>query len=196
MLPGVDIAAALGLRPALRFVGAFDGLDHVGPRSTAHLDFIDPQIGSSNIVWAQQVGRYIAVGSPQSHLLLVIDPASAMFTSVDVGLDTWWRAGTLTVVAGVRRNLSDVTGPAAAAFAEAKRLLATGASRQEVFNRVLAGGAPRDFAENLTSPPAQQFLHSAMTQADASRYFEQVLLLPRPRVIEMLEVRYLSQGRT
>src|SRR2546423_9887017 len=134
MLPGADVPALLGLRAAQPFIGAFDGLDQANAARPARLDLQDP-LGSANVVWAQPVGGLVVVGSPQSAVLMVIDPATGMFYSMAVGLDSWWRAGTLTVAAGVRRDLSVVIRPATAAFAKAQRLIVEGASRQDAFNQ-------------------------------------------------------------
>ncbi|HKF77740.1 MAG TPA: hypothetical protein VKF59_16490 [Candidatus Dormibacteraeota bacterium] len=195
MLPGVDVPATLGLRKPLPFVGAYDGLDHVGSRgAVTHLDLIDPQLGSTSAMWAQMVGNYIVIGSPESQQLLVVDPATGMFTGVTVGLDTWWRAGTLLGVAGVRRDLSEVIRPAQAAFAKTAQLLAQGVSPQDAFNQALSGGQARSFASDLSSAGGQEFLRSDMGTAAADRYFAWALQQPRPRVIEMLEVRYLSHA--
>lgn len=193
MLPGVDVPAALGLRPALPFVGAYDGFDHLqSSGGVDHLDMMDRQFGSANVSWAQWVGQDIVIGSPESPQLLVVDPATGMFSGVDVGLDSWWWSGTLLLGIGLRRDLSEVVKPAQTAFTQADQLLAQGATPQQAFNQALSPGQPRDFAADLSSPGGREFLQSAMTSADANKYFAWAMQQPRPRVIEMLEVRYLS----
>lgn len=193
MWPGVDLAAALGLRPAMPFVGGYDGLDHIRTDgSVDHLDLMDRQFGSANSTWAQWVGRNIVIGSPESPDLFVVDPATGMFTGVDVGLDSWWWAGTLLLSVGLRRELADVIKPALAAFTRADQLLAQGASPQQAFNQALAGGQARDFTADLGSASGRQFLRSPMSSADANAYFAHELEQPRPHVFQMLEVRYLT----
>jgi NHL repeat len=191
MLPGVDIAASLGLRRRADFAGAWDGLDRIGGGSPGHLSFDDTQMGASGPTWAQQVGRYVVAGSPTSPRLEVIDPATAMFTYVDVGLDSWWRPGWLLLPGNFRRPLDEVVAPAVSAFEAARQLLAQGVSRQDAFTRALAAG-PWSWQQELTSAPAQQFLRSPMTPADAARYFDAALRQRDQRVVELLGVKYLS----
>jgi hypothetical protein len=193
MLPGVDVTARLGLRSPLRFQGSFNGLDHFNPDGTSiHLVFEDPQLGSTGQTWAQQVGQYIVVGSSANGQLEVIDPTSGMFTYVRVGGDAWWRAGTLLQSGDVRRDLTDVIAPALPAFSRARQLLDRGVPRQDAFNQALSMGKPRDWSADLSSPAGQQFLHSGMTPSDARQYFDSALKQPQQRVVEQLEVRYLS----
>jgi hypothetical protein len=190
-LPGVDVVAALRLRTPLSFAGAFSGLDHFGRDGLfIHLDFDGSQVQYSGLTWAQKVESVIAVGSPESSALQVIDPGSGMFTTVEVGLDTWWLAGRLMFPDNVPRDLSDVVRPALASFGTAEQLLARGVGRQQAFDQAM--GRPRDWAADLTSGPAQQFWHSGMTRADASRYFDWALQQPHERVPELLDVKYLS----
>jgi hypothetical protein len=190
MLPGVDVAAALGLRRPVDFAGSWDGLDHVGAGSPVHLSLDDSQMGAAGPTWAQMVGRYIAIGSSTSTHLEVIDPATAMFTYLDVGYDSWWRPGWLLLPGNFRRPLEDVIAPAVSAFAAAAQLRGQGVSRQDAFNRVLAG--PWTLSQDLTSAPAEQFLRSAMTTTDAARYFDMALHQRDQRVVELLAVKYLS----
>lgn len=194
MLPGVDVPAALGLRTRLNFAGAFDGLDQVGTAgSPAHLTFDDTHLGATGPTWAQIVGAYVVVGSPTNTSLEVIDPATGMFTYVDVGNDSWPRLDSLLLASNLRLPLTQVIAPAVTAFSRAAQLRAQGASRQDAFNRALsANGAPRNWAQDLSSPAAQQFLHSAMTVDDARRYYTAALQQNQIRVVELLEVKYLS----
>jgi hypothetical protein len=192
-LPGVDIVAALGLRQPETFVGALNGLDHLDAAGhLTHLDVIDPIYGSTSVTWAQMVGSYLVIGSDQRGALEVVDPTSGMFTFVDVGPDSWWRSGTLLLSENLRRDLNQVIVPAVAEFQRAKLLLAQGVSRATVFNQVLATGKPRDFATDLSSTAGQTFVHSPMTATDARRYFDTALAQPQVRVVELLEVQYLS----
>jgi DNA-binding beta-propeller fold protein YncE len=192
-LPGVDVAARLGLRPALDFAGAFGGLDHLGPSgSLASLDFGDSQTDYSGLTWAQEVGSLVVVGSPESGSLEVIDPATGMFTSVDVGFDSWWLPGGLLASDGVPRSLDAVIAPAADRFRQARQLLVGGYGRAAAFAMALDGGRPRNWSLDLASAPAQQFLHSPMQAADASRYDAWAVRQSDVRVVELLEVRYLS----
>jgi len=193
MLPGVDIAAELGLRRPLKFVGAHGGLDHVtSTGAVTHLDLTDPDFGDTNATWAQDVASYIAAGSAEGHLLIVIDPTTGMFTDIEVGEDNWWSAGSLLTSSNLRRDLQDVIRPALAAFTRAQRLLDEGASRQAAFEEALAGGETMDWSEDLSSSGGQQFLDSQMTRDDARRYFAWAMQQPEQRVIELLAVKYLS----
>jgi hypothetical protein len=79
-----------------------------------------------------------------------------------------------------------------AAFGQAKQLLSQGVSRPDAFNRALAGNNPRNWSLDLASPAAQQYLHSARTPAEARRYFDWALGQHEQRVVEFLEVKYLS----
>jgi hypothetical protein len=192
-LPGVDLAAALGLQKAVPFVGALNGLDHVRPdRTRVHLDLTDPVFGSPGQTWAQAVGPYVLVGASQRGTMEVIDPATGMFTFVDVGSDAWWRSGTLLLSQNYRRDLDEVTAPAAAAFARARELLAQGASRSDAFNQALGRGKARNWSQDLSSQAGQQFVRSPMTAADARRYYDAALAQPQQRAVELLEVKYLS----
>jgi hypothetical protein len=192
-LPGVDIAAELGLRQPLHFTGAYGGLDHVGPgRAVLHLDLTDPDFGDTNAAWATKVGRYIVAGSAESYNLEVIDPATAMFTYVVVGEDNWWFEGALLTPVGLRLALSTVIQPAVARLVRAQRLTDQGASRQEVVQAALAGQSSHDLARDLTSPEGQQFLHSRMGMADADQFFASAMHRPQQRVIELLLVKFLS----
>jgi hypothetical protein len=198
-LPGVDVVAALGLRPPVTFVGALNGLDHLGrDGQLTHLDVIDPQFGSTSMTWAQAAGQYIVVGSSQRRALEVVDPATGMFTFVDVGPDSWWRSGALMLASNLRRALDDVIAPAVAAFARARQLLAQGAARKDAFNQALAAGRPRNWVQDLSgsgsSAAAQEFLRSPMGPDDARRYFDASLSQPTLRVVELLEVKYLSSS--
>jgi DNA-binding beta-propeller fold protein YncE len=196
MLPGVDLPAELGLRKRLAFVGGLNGLDHVTANGTVqHVDVVDPQFGSTSITWAQTVESYIVIGSCQGSTLEVIDPATGMFTFVTVGGDTWWRAGELLLSVNLRRTLSAAIAPAVTAFAQAKLLLARGVSRADAFNQALSAGRPRDWSRDLSSPAAQQFLHSAQTPDDAATFFAAALQQREPRAVELLEVKYLSGGQ-
>lgn len=193
MLPGVDIAAQLGLRRPLDFVGGYAGLDHVAPGGPGtHLDLGDPDFGESNATWAERVGRYVVAGSAESHLLEVIDPATGMFTYVEIGEDNWWLAGSLLTSVNLRRGLGGVLQPAVGAFDRAQRLLDEGATRQDVFKAALAGALTRDLSNDLTSTGGQQFLQSGMTKADARRYFAWAMGQRQQRVVELLAVKYLS----
>jgi hypothetical protein len=191
-LPGVDVVAALGLRSRLDFAGTFAGLDHFSPDGRlTQLDFNGSQVQYSGLTWAQRVSSVIAVGSPESSALEVIDPATGMSTSVDIGLDTWWMAGRLMYPDNILRELSDVVQPAQDKFSSARQLLAQGDGRQEALAAAL-GRQASDWSADLTSEPAQQFWHSGMTKADASRYFDWAVQQPQERVAEILAVRYLS----
>jgi hypothetical protein len=192
-LPGIDLAASLGLQQPEKFVGALNGLDHIGSDGTqVHMDFTDEQFGATSVTWAQQVGPYVVVGSSQRAVMLVIEPASGMFTFVDVGPDSWWRAGALLLMTNFRRDLSQVILPAQSAFTQARVLLNQGMSRRAAFDQALAHGKPRDWSQDLHSAAAQTFLHSGMTGADASRYYTTVLREQQQSAVELLEVRYLS----
>jgi hypothetical protein len=190
MLPGVDIAADLGLRSPLRFVGGLDGLYQTGrSRTPIHID-PGPQLGGFAEIWAQRVANYDVIGSPTSGRVEVVDPATGMFVAVDVGGDAWWRAdGQLLLPGGLRRALVEVIAPASAAFVRATQLLSRGVSRVDAFNQALGG---RNWLADLSSPAAKQFLASQRTSDDARRYFAAVLADPTEHVVEMLEVRYLS----
>jgi len=194
MLPGVDAVADLGLRQALPFVGGFNGLDQAGsPKKPIHLTISDTKLGTMGQTWAQRVGGYDVVGSPTNARLEVIDPTTGMFTYVLVGGDAWWRAdGALILPGGLRVSLVDAIRPASAAFQKASQLLAQGASRQDVFNRVLGDTQPRNWAADLTSDPAKQFLSSGRTRDDARRYFDAVLRGQSVSMVELLAVKYLS----
>jgi hypothetical protein len=193
-LPGVDVASALRLRPALDFVGSYNGLDHFGSDGRhVHLDFSDPQLGQTGLTWAQRVGSYVVVGSPQNPSLEVIDPATGMFTYVPVGVDQWWRPGVLLGTDNVRRPLADVIRPAGRTFARARQLQATGVSCQDAFSSALGEfGHQRNWTLDLTSAPAQEFLHSSMRKADATRYFDWAMQQQQQRAVELLEVKCLS----
>lgn len=192
-LPGVDIAAELGLRSPLSFAGAYGGLDHVGPGGAiTHLDLTDPDLGDTAAFWAEKVDRYVVVGSAESHLMLVVDPATAMFTYVEVGEDNWWSASTLLTSVNLRRQLGDVIRPAVETFDRARQLIDGGRTRAEVFATVLAGGQTREVAADLATPQAQQFLQSPMTAADAGRYFTWAMGQSEQHVIELLVIKYLS----
>jgi hypothetical protein len=191
MLPGVDIAAELGLRKPLRFVGGEGGLDQAGGERV-HLDVGNRDFGTMNAVWADRAGRYVVVGSPQSHLLLVIDPPTGMFTFVEVGEDSWWRGGFLLLSVNLRRALVDVVQSAVAAFDRARRLLEEGTARPEVLRTALAGELTKDWAAELTSQGGQQFAQSPMSKADAATYDTWALRQREQRVIELLEVKFLS----
>lgn len=193
MLPGVDIAAELGLRRPLGFVGAFGGLDHVGGGGTVtHLDLGDDDFGGTNAAWALKVDRYVVAGSAESHLLDVIDPRTGMFAYVEVGEDSWWYRGLLLTPYNLRRTLASVVKPALAAFDRAQRLLDQGESRQMVFQKVLAGTRTRDWAHNLVSSGGKTFAQSGMTRADAARYDAWALQQPSQSVTELLEVKFLT----
>jgi hypothetical protein len=189
----VDVPAALGLRPRVDFGGSFDGLDQLGVKgSPAHLTFDDSQLGGTGPTWAQTVGSYIVVGSPTNARIEVIDPTTGMFTYVDVGNDSWLRLDSLLLASNLRLPIGDVIAPAVAAFGRATQLRGQGVSRQDAFNRALSPITPRNWALDLTSPAGQQFLHSAMTVDDARRYYTAALQLHDIRVVELLEVKYLS----
>ena len=193
MLPGVDLPAALGLRKPQTFVGALNGLDHVGPGSSVvHLDVTDPQLGTTSVTWAQRVDQYIVVGTSQGSWLEVIDPTTGMYTFIQVGHDSWWRSGDLLLSENLRRSLTQVIAPAVADFGQAKVLLASGKSRSQVYNDVLAAGHPRNWSQDLSSPAGQQFLHSPMTASDAARFYAAYLSQPQQRLVELLDVKYLS----
>lgn len=195
MLPGVDVAADLGLRTPISFVGGFDGLEQAGdnPKNAAHLTFDDPQLGTMGQTWAQRVGPYVVVGSPTNSKLEVIDPGNGMFSYVEVGSDAWWRAdGALIVHGSLRRTLVDVISPAVAAFSRTGQLLAQGVSRRDALNQALGGRQPRNLAADFQSAPGKQFLASRMTKDDARRYYDAVKNSRVQRVIELLEVKYLS----
>jgi hypothetical protein len=193
MLPGVDIAAELGLRRPLQFVGGYGGLDHVaGAGSVSHLDLSGPNLGTSSVAWAQNVGPYVVVGSPEGRLLRVIDPTTGMFTDVPVGEDAWWLAGSLLASGNQRRDLRQLIQPAVAAFNRAQRLLDEGVSRQDAYDEALAGGTTFDWSGVLTSAAGRQFLRGAMTAADAARYFNSAMRQRQQRVGELLAVKYLS----
>ena len=193
-LPGVDLLAALGLRRSEPFVGALNGLDHVDARgNVSHLDVVDTQFGSTSLTWAQPVGPYIVIGSDQRGAIEVVDPATGMFTFVEVGSDSWWRSGTLLLSENLRVDLTQVIAPAVAAFQKAKLLLTQGVSRANAFNQALtAGGKLRNWSTDLSSVAGQQFLHSQMTGDDARRYFNVALAQSQVRMMEVLEVKYLS----
>jgi hypothetical protein len=192
-LPGLDLVAALGLRRPETFVGALNGLDHLDARgNVAHLDLVDTLFGSTSITWAQTVGSSIVIGSDQRSALEVVDPATGMFTFVDVGADSWWRSGMLLLSENLRRDLNQVIAPAVAEFQEAKALLRQGVSRENAFNQALAGGRPRNWSADLSSVAGQQFLRSPRTGDDARRYFNTALAQSEVRMVELLEVKYLS----
>jgi DNA-binding beta-propeller fold protein YncE len=193
MLPGVDLPGALGLRRSETFVGGLNGLDHVGPGgSLAHVDVTDPQLGTTSVTWAQRTGQYIVVGTSQGSWVEVIDPTTGMYTFVQVGHDSWWRSGQLLLSENLRRSLTDVIAPAVAEFGQAKQLLASGKPRAQAFNDALAAGHPRNWSQDLSSAAGQQFLRSPMTPADAARFYSAYLSQPQQRLVELLDVKYLS----
>jgi DNA-binding beta-propeller fold protein YncE len=193
MLPGVDLAGEMGLRPAQRFVGSFDGLDHVTANgSVAHVDFDDPALEATSQTWAQKVGQLLVVGSSENRLMEVIDPQTGMYTYLVVGQDVWWHSGTVLLPGNVRRDLTDVIAPAEATFARAKQRLAQGTSRTAVFDQELNQGRKKNWSLDLSSPAGQQFLHSGMTPDDARRFFDATLGQPQQRAVELLDVKYLS----
>jgi hypothetical protein len=192
-LPGVDLVAALGLRRPEAFVGALNGLDHVDAKgNVAHLDVIDTQFGSTSMTWAEQVGSYIVIGSDQRSALEVVDLATGMFTFLDVGSDSWWRSGMLLRSGNLRQDLNQVIAPAVAEFQHARALLTQGVSRENAFSQALNGGKARNWSADLSSVAGQEFLHSPRTGADARLYYNAVLTQPQVRVMELLEVKYLS----
>lgn len=194
-LPGVDLVAALGLRSPQTFVGGLNGLDHVDGRgAVSHLDVNDPEFGSTSMTWADMIGAYVVIGSDQRGALEVVDPSSGMFTFVDVGPDAWWRSGALLLSENLRRDLNQVIAPAVAAFQRAKLLLSQGVSKQDAFTQALAAGKHRNLSEEITSEPGKQFLRSRMTADDARRYYDATLSLPQVKVVELLEVKYLSSS--
>ena len=192
-LPGVDLIAALNLRRPLQFVGAFNGLDHVDGGTVQHLDMTDPQFSATSVTWADTAGSYVVIGSDQRGAFEVIDPATGMFTFVDVGPDSWWRSGMLLLSDNLRRDLNQVIAPAVAAFQHAKQLLSQkDVSREDAFNQALTFGKPRNWSADLSSAAGQQFLRSHMTADDARRYYDATLSQPQVKVVELLEVKYLS----
>lgn len=192
-LPGVDLVAALGLRQPEAFVGALNGLDHLDANgSVVHIDVTDTEFGATSMTWAEAVGAYIVIGSDQRAAFEVVDPATGMFTFVDVGSDAWWRSGMLLLSVNLRRDFNDVIVPAVAAFQRARLLLAQGVSRQAAFNQALAAGKPRTWSADLGSVAGQQFLNSPMASDDARRYFGAVLAQSKVQLVELLEVKYLS----
>jgi DNA-binding beta-propeller fold protein YncE len=192
-LPGVDVLHELGLRPAVGYVGAYNGLARTdGEAATAQLTFSDPWFGDTYVTWAQKVGQYVVVGSPQRVQLEVIDPTTGMFTYVTVGWDGWWADGALLFADGQRRDLADAIQPATASFARAAALVAGGAPRMAAFDRALSGGRPRDWPADLASAGGRMFFRSGRGAAAASAYYDWVLQQPRVAVSEVLEVRYLS----
>jgi hypothetical protein len=193
MLPGVDVAAALGLQKPETFVGALNGLDHVGPGgSLVHLDVTDPQLGTTSVTWAERADQYIVIGTSQGSWVEVIDPGTGMYTFVQVGHDSWWRSGELVLSENLHRTLTEVIAPAVADFGQAKVLLASGMPRSQVFNQTLAAGHPRNWSQDLSSAAGQQFLHSSMTPADAARFYTAYLSQPQQRLVELVDVKYLS----
>jgi hypothetical protein len=193
MLPGVDLPAAFGLRKPETFVGALNGLDHIGPGgAVVHLDVTDPQLGTTSVTWAQRAGQYVVIGTSEGSWVEVIDPGTGMYTFVQVGHDSWWRSGQLLLSENLRRSLTDVIAPAVADFGQAKLLLASGKSREQAFNDALAAGHQRNWSQDLSSPAGQQFLHSPMTPADAARFYSAYLSLPQQRLVELVDVKYLS----
>jgi hypothetical protein len=191
MLPGVDVVAALGLRPALPFTGGFDGLDSWSGRALVHLNFDDALVPARFITWAQRLDAVILVGSPQVPWLEVIDPTTGLFTDVFVRLDTWWRAGFLVFPENLRLDLMQVIRPALNSFTGAKNLLAAGVSREKAFELAVVGH-PYDWSQNVTSPAGQKFLGSGRTKADADTYYAWALQQPDLRMAELLSVKYLS----
>src|SRR5437660_2004503 len=191
MIPGVDVLAALGLRPALPFTGGFDGLDYRTARTFAHLDFDDDRVPIRFITWAQRIDSAIVVGSPQSQWLEVIDTATGMFTYVYVKVDTWWRAGSVLYPENLRVDLAQAIKPALSTFASARQLLSAGKTRQQAFDLAVSGH-PYNFAQNVTSAPGRQFLASGRTKADASTYYAWAVQQPNLSVAELLAVKYLS----
>jgi hypothetical protein len=193
MLPGVDFAAALGLQKPEAFVGGLNGLDHIGPGgSVAHLDVTDPELGTTSVTWAQRTGQYIVLGTSQGSWLEVIDPSTGMYTFIQVGHDSWWRSGELLLSENLHRTLAEVIAPAVADFGQARLLLAGGKSRQQAFNDALAAGHARNWSQDLSSPAGQQFVHSPMTAADAARFYAAYRSQPQQRLVELLDVKYLS----
>jgi hypothetical protein len=192
-LPGVDVLHELGLRPAVRYVGGYNGLARTdGEAATAQLTFSDPRFGDTYVTWAQKIGPYVVVGSPQRVQLEVIDPATGMFTYVTVGWDSWWADGALLFADGQRRDPADAIQPATAAFARAAALVAGGTPRMAAFDRALGGGRARDWSSVLASAGGRQFYQSGRGAAAASAYYDWALQQPRVGVSELLEVRYLS----
>jgi hypothetical protein len=115
-----------------------------------------------------------------------------MYTYLVVGQDVWWHSGSVLLPGNIRRDLADVIGPAEAAFARAKQLLAQGTSRAAVFDQALNQGRKKSWSRDLTSPAGQQFLRSGMTPDDARRFFDATLGQPQQRAVELLDVKYLS----
>jgi hypothetical protein len=192
-LPGVDLLHELGLRPAVTYAGAYNGLSRTdGDVATALVTFTDPRFGDTYVTWAQKVGLYVVVGSPQRVQLEVIDPATGMFTYVTVGWDGWWADGALLFADGQRRDLADAIKPATAAFAQAAALVAGGVPRMAAFDRALSAGRPRAWSSDFASTAGRQFYQSGRGAAAASAYYDWAVQQPRVAVSELLEVRYLS----
>lgn len=195
MLPGVDVAAEVGARAPLSFVGGFNGLDQSGAAKPIHLNVEDYQLNSMGQTWAERVGQYIVIGSPTNNRLEVIDPATGMFSYVEVGGDAWWRAANaLLMPGGLRRSLTDVIAPAVTAFAKANQLLSQNVPRRDVLNQVLGASRPRDLARDLTSDAGKVFLASPMKSDDALKYYDAIRPYQEQRIIELLEVKFLASG--
>jgi hypothetical protein len=193
MLPGVDIAGEVGLRRAMSFVGGYDALEHFESHTSTQFDLTDLSLGLfTNATWAQKVDSFVVVGSPENEQVLVIEPATGMFTYLEVGFDTWWRSGALLMPDNLRRDLTDVVKPAVAMFVRAEQLLLQGVSRQAAFDQALSNGVPRNWSADLASPQAKQFAASGMTRVAAAEYFAWALQQRSVNAVELLEVKYLS----
>jgi hypothetical protein len=193
MLPGVDIAGEVGLRRSMSFVGGYDALEHFESRTSTQFDLTDLSLGLfTNATWAQKVDSFIVVGSPENEQILVIEPATGMFTYLEVGFDTWWRSGALLMPDNLRRDLSDVVRPAAAMFVRSEQLLLQGVGRQAAFDQALSNGVPRNWSADLASPQAKQFVASGMTKQAAADYFAWALQQRSVNAVELLDVKYLS----
>jgi len=141
------------------------------------------------------VGQYIVIGSPTNNRLEVIDPATGMFSYVEVGGDSWWRAANaLLMPGGLRRSLTDVIAPAVTAFAKANQLLSQNVPRRDVLNQALGASRPRDLARDLTSDAGKVFLASPMKTDDALKYYDAIRPYQEQRIIELLEVKFLTSG--
>jgi hypothetical protein len=193
-LPGVDVPAALGLRQSSKsFVGSFNGLDQTGGQgSPSHLDFEDSFHGGTGVTWAEMVGSYIVEGSPTSGQLEVIDPSTGMFTFVAVSTDSWPRLDSLLLADNLRLPLNQVIAPALAAFGRATQLRSQGVSRKDAFNQALSPVQSRNFTADFTTPAGRQFLQSGMTANDARQFYAAALQQQPIRVVELLEVKYLT----
>lgn len=192
-LPGADIAAAMGLRSALSFTGAFGGLDHFGTGGDyAHLDLSSSELQFSGITWAEQIGSLILAGSPQTAALEVIDPQSGTFVALPVDRDSWWWAGRLLTPDNVSHDFGPIIQQAQDRFQSVRSSLDARIPRVQAFNTYLNQGREKNWSLDLTSEPAQRFWASGRTQADAQRYFDWASRQSQLRVVELLEVRYLS----